>query len=349
MSFMSQVQSLVGKSSAYDQDKAWLDSTWNRLQCANRHVIVPTTSLFANSAVALLPTDWAVDQIAKKLGPSHFGDGSKKMLPSDYLSAWDTETYDLLMNRHFDQGGDKAVQVLSYKNAARAFLSEMYAIVTNTEALQWALDAFTANGNDASGYKMIEGWVSPDTTFLKAICYNRPTPDGPYGVGVFIKNGEIGNYKVVCQALIQRGICTNTITVKTDDSFESFHKGDKSVIKMLFRAAITRAIVTSTTLVDKMLASYEVELPNISDVIAKMAKAQGWGNEFTTQVALGTADSLTQRSLGGLVNGISAAAQTIEDPEERAKMETLAGQILVAPPGSLFAEAAKMVYVEVER
>jgi len=341
---MDRIDQLVEQSVSYDEQKETYTVNWSAMRFDKKRLVVPADSpLFANGAVALDPTDWAMRQLAIKLGPAYWNKPGK-MLPLEYFNNLPVARYDELLNYHLSLGNGKPVRTLSYQDSARAFLSENYAEIPNTDTLRWAQDAFNRGGK-GNDYKMINGWVSPDSLEIKAMVYNRPTPDGPYGLGVCIRNGEIGNSKLAACALIQRHSCTNSIIVNKELAYEAFHRGNSQVLRISFVAAIAQAIIDSNELVDRMIAAYDIQIPTIEDVLQKLAKDNGWENEFTTTVAMGTENSST---LAGLVNGISHGAKFTESEEERTKMETLAGNLLVAPPESLFGRAAVAMREQLE-
>ena len=62
----------------------------------------------------------------------------------------------------------------------------------------------------------------------------------------------------------------------------------------------------------------------------------GWDEPMALNVAAGTEN---QQTKAGIVNGITFAAQKVEDPDKRADMEVLGGRILCGPD-TIFGRAA---------
>ncbi len=90
--------------------------------------------------------------------------------------------------------------------------------------------------------------------------------------------------------------------------------------------AVGNALKLSFSGLEMFLNARDVELPNVSAEIDKLAQQHGWSTEVVAAVGAGTEGSAT---LAGLVNGITFAAHTkFEDPQQRMDMETLAGELL---------------------
>jgi hypothetical protein len=331
--FLDVVGDLLEQSRDYDERKSTFDRAWNDLQFQERQVVVRDASI---GAMAFNPTDWALRQLTQTLGPAYWGTPTRS-LPLDYLKRLPTPQYDELMNMHVGIGGGKPTRMLTYEDKARAFLSDKYTEVQNTKSVEMLHNIMNLDGK-AGSYKVLSGWVTPDKMQIKTMCYERPTPDDPYGFGIFVDNDEIGGGRIKALPMIQRTTCQNSIIFNQETAFSKVHRGNQGIILVSFQLTILEALRASAELIDLMLASYQKTLPSIEDVIGNLAKAQGWSDDFKLQVAVGTEG---HHSVAGVVNGVSHAAKMYEhtDKEKRAEMEMFAGAILVSPE-TIFGRAA---------
>jgi hypothetical protein len=71
-----------------------------------------------------------------------------------------------------------------------------------------------------------------------------------------------------------------------------------------------------------------VNIPDVADVINGLAERYGLSTPVRDDVLFGMEGKST---LAGIVNGLSFAAQKLENIEARIDMETLAGAILIEP------------------
>lgn len=297
--------------------------------------------------IPLEPTEWASRQLYAKLGPIVYGRGKGKPLPFDYLHALPAQLRATVLNDHLQAARDKQWLVRAYGTRARAVLDGDYPIVSNTELLQ-AMDALIdAEDGRFPGMQLVRPSVTPDDLNLKIVWRNvdgRPGHNGqdrsPYGIGVYLGHGEVGNRKLRLLPQVQVHSCTNSVMLDTDsESLVLSHRGSLASIMVLLKAALGRVLRSSAQLLDRLILAENERIEDMSAVLDGLALEYGWSADVSKAVAFGTGGRKTR---AGLVSGVTYAAHTVfEDPNDQADMEVLGGRILVAD-WSLFGRAAEM-------
>jgi hypothetical protein len=300
----------------------------------NAELHVPTTLM--GNLPPLKPTDWAWGQLFSKLGPTVYGRGSQKTLPSDYLLAIPRDLLATNLNRHL-LNANKQWMVRAYDNHVRAVLDSKYPTIQNTELLQ-IIDAML--DDNAAGFpdlKVVRPDVTPDDLNIKTVW--KDISGRNYGIGVYVGNGEIGNRKLRCLPMIQRHSCTNSIIFDGENGLEMVHRGSSATMRVQLKAAFVNIFHTSFELAEAMIRAEEERIPEFADVIKGLSIQYGWSDDVTASVLIGTEN---QQTRAGIVNGISwAAHEAVQDANDQTDLEVLAGRILVAP-NSLF---GRMVHV----
>lgn len=341
------INGLIEKSAGFDSEKHDHVVPIASVQFdSEARLLVNDANPFGNVA-PLEITQHALEQVFTKTARAVYPAGSSKSLPSDYLTRVPKDLLATILNRHITDlpsAANRRWMVRGYRQTARAVLDGNYpAKPGNTEILTMVADALESGGLNIDEAVFFRSDVTPDDLYLKSVFATLNTNDGEYGVGVCITNGEIGNRRLTVEPLIQRGRCTNTITVDLDGwSIRQVHAGYHwAEMKVLLRSAINRALRSSGVLVERLLAADADEIPSFADVLAGMKRDHGWDDGMFATVMTGTEGRTTR---AGIVNGITYAAHRLygDDPATMHDMERLGGAILLAP-GSLFAEAAKRV------
>lgn len=288
-------------------------------------------------------TDHALDQICKRLGPVTFGKGTNKMLPRDAFRAWlDNPLFSqfasMLLSANVDQG-DKSWFTRTYQNNVRAILSDRYAAVQNSLLLQRVQDALgllTEQAGKPVQPELIRSFINPDDLHLRFRIKGGdilpPGENGPYGLGIMIKNDEIGMGRIKALPMLWRGVCDNS-AVFTDSEYavNMTHIGNGQLLTEQVALAIGHAITVGGDLLTRFLNMRQIALPNIFETITKIAEQEEWATEVTDAVRLGTEGN---SSLYGLFNGVTYAAQHVfaDNPNEMLALESLAGSWLSKPP-----------------
>lgn len=275
-------------------------------------------------------TDWALRQICQKLGKSVFG--GQKTLPFDYIKAMRPNLRAYVLNHHVSNSDNLGTWLVrAYDTEVRAVLSDRYAPISNTELLEMLNQI--AESSNAPHSVTKSSSVRPDDLNIKIIWKNivKPKPDkggnDNWGVGVYIGNGEIGNRKLRVRPLIQRHSCQNSIIGNSDlSSLEITHIGNPRAKLNLLKSVMVEALPFAAQLLEDMIAADDKELPEISKVLYILSKQYNWSQDIYSKTLIGTEGN---QSIAGVVNGITYAAQSITNPNDRVDMEELGGAILL--------------------
>jgi len=313
-------------------------------------------------------SDHATQQLYKKFGPGHFGAGSTKSLPFDYLAGFPGPVRATLLGFHAKQAHNKRWLVRCYGEQGRAVLDEKYPCLPNSDLLDTIYDLLQESR--PPDLRLARPYVSPDHLVLRTMYKDTGRDDGRgghWGVGVFVANDEIGSGRIKVWPLLQQTGCSNSIifrNLKTKTGqgvFQEFgydeegdqqgdfigislvHRGDLGRIKLYAKEAIGTALKAGAGFLAKVVEAETAALPNFNDVLAALAKENGWPEDTKLAVSAGTHGEAT---VLGVVNGITWAAQR-EEPLAAVEMEALAGGLLV-DPRSLFGMAARAERERVE-
>jgi len=245
---------------------------------------------------------------------------------------------------------------------ARAFLSDRYGIIDNLDALHAALAGamavegdLTVDSADLTERRMVVRVVAPEVqalapTLLKG--YRSPF-NGASGdenpvlwAGFQIANSEVGSgaFTITPRLVVQ--ICTNGMTV-TKDALRSVHLGGKmgeGVIDWsrdteqkaleLITAKASDAVRTflNVEYMNHVIAGWEREaaaeletVEAVRDITKPLAFSVDQTEAIIAQFVKGG-----QMTRGGVVNAITAFAQTVEDGDEQYEVEAKALRLLDA-------------------
>lgn len=298
--------------------------------------------LFRNANVPPMEmTDWSYRQTFAKLGATVFPKQKGKSLPADYLLALPAEVRADLLNMHISKFKGRDWLVRSYDQTCRAILSDGYADTSNTELLK-ILEGVTSESR--ADHVLYNSSVNFDSLNVKIIWRNVEIPNADesnkyWGIGVYIGNGQIGNRKLRMTPYIQRHSCKNSLIIDgTKSTLEFTHRGSVTAKMSLVKANMLEILPVAGEYLNKMIEADYEHLPDFSDVLNGMTQHYGWSDSFAMKVATGTEGRETK---AGIVNGITYAAQSIENHDERVDTEMLAGAILVSPD-SVFSRMARI-------
>jgi hypothetical protein len=313
--------------------------------------LIPQDKLHGLESVRYSMTENAWTQLGSKLGSALHGKGSGRSLPKPWLLASaDHENHAV---RSMFAGQMNALSgiatndlrkswfIRTYKQQCRAVLSDRYAAVDNTQIIRLVASSLDMQANQMgspNAPKFTRRHLTPDSLGLDVLMkgvnprddQSPDTPgENPYGLGFRIKNNEIGTGCLMVAPYIQRNSCTNSIVI-ADGAFKVAHIGLSYKLLSDMTAAIGQALMLSVEYMEHLLKSRTVEIPNFHAKIDEMCKSLGWGEDFAHSIRTGSEGRETQY---GLVNGVTFAAQLIEDPDERMNREEIGGRILANPKG----------------
>lgn len=283
-------------------------------------------------------TDNATQQLCAKLGPGTFGKGNSKSLPREVVSNWlHDEDYAphmaAILNAHIERLESRFV-VRTYQDQARAVLSEQYAAIGNTtmlETTEKALELLSKRAGRDVSPNIWRSDITPDNLSLRLTIGTDVLPQGErtsYGFGLWIGNNETGRGGLEVLPLIKRTSCNNSIVIQSENPdavLQTIHRGSVGLLADRVAVAIGNALKLGTIYLNKLLATREIEIPNIFETISQMASKEGWSEDFSNAIRRGTEG---QYNVYGLINGLTFAAQTSENAEVTIAVEKKAGQLL---------------------
>lgn len=334
---ISKLEEMLAKSEAFDQDKHDHHGEYSAFTFDEEALLhVPNIGLFAALSAGTPPlnvTHNAMIQLCSLLGKVVYGKSSGGVVPAKYIEAIPADLRATVLNRHLRDYTDSGhLMARCYQDNARAFVSDRYARIDNTDVLKMLQRVLSDKAQDAP-LKFVRSFVTPDETHVKLTVKDTRIRDDQsgYGVGVYVANDEIGGTSLKVRPLLQRTSCTNSIIPNVEiASFDVRHAGNADAILMQFASALVQALSMGERVLNEFARAKYVELPNFTDVLSGLAKAHSWSDELKFTVAAGTENSAT---LQGVVNGISYAAHAAPNLQdtERIALEELAGAYLFAP------------------
>ena len=270
---------------------------------------------------AFEPTDWALAQVAGRLA-----------IPPQYLKRCPSELQATNVNHWLaQQDWDKRYLLRGYDGGLRAFMSNQYKPISNHSVLEAVANTLEASDYDGEA-RIVRPFVGADALFLRVIVAAKHlpnNPDGNYGVGFFVKNGEIGNYKAEVAAIVQRNSCDNSIISAIGGWSHQHRWVSEAWLRATIAEKIALALPIAAKTVDQIVEAEAVNIPKLSDVITKLVKQQNLSEDVEHQIRVGTEKANTRM---GLVNGLSYAAHATDGitPDEATTLEELSGKVLAA-------------------
>lgn len=245
-----------------------------------------------------------------------------------------------------------------YDGALTAALSRQYKRITNTQVLGIVAGILEVeqqrHRNPDLGISYVA--VSPTKTEAHIVVKNprhantggnNPAtsmgagdsdPTRNYGGGFTISNAEDGTGAVWIKPFIQRTSCRNSIMFET--GYQLRHIGNNIVMANEVAVHITAAIDQTGDLLEKVIQADVIALPTLTSVVQAMSERAGWDKASTALIKDGfrenTAFAVVQgiegrETIGGLINGLSYAANKTEDIEQAHALSTLAGKLAITP------------------
>ncbi len=302
----------------------------------------------ANAPLRL--SDNALSQLYSKLGPPHFGRGSSKILPNDFLDALGNEDRGQVLNWIMAKAKASKWLVRSYDDTCRAILDTDYPRVWNTDLLGIVRDALVEMKlNDQS--RLVRPFVSADALGVKIMWPDLGPNDGNghLRVGILIRNGETGANKLEGLPFVQDGRCNNSIVTDSKKiaggaglSITHYAGASASSLMIQFASKLPAIMNASSEMINTFIEAERVNLPDFRAVVDGLAIQYGWktNQEIVEMIDEGSRQS--GRSIGGIVSGITFAAQHAHNLSEaqRIDLETVGGNYLYEP-ASEFARLAR--------
>jgi hypothetical protein len=275
----------------------------------------------------------ALDQLATRLD-----------IPPGYLKRCPPHVKDTNLNHWLGDLSEKArysrrisatIFTRTYGDNVRAFLTDSYAPIDNTDILK-AIDELMPDVN----YKLIKPSIGRDDIYVRTTVLDGIGPNGNYGFGAYIHNGETGSRGLCVAPFLMRTSCTNS-TVWLEHAFRVRHvvssKHSQGWLLANVKEALGRAFRLGDTMIENVVKAEAARIPDLNKVIAELSGKYKMSREEERMVSIGTE---SERTKMGLINGLTYMAKALEDQDRRLTFEGLAGAIL-AEPGSLFDVASR--------
>lgn len=221
----------------------------------------------------------------------------------------------------------------AYDDTLRAVLSDEYLVIDNDDMLKTLTEILT---EDATPHKLSTrsfvnvNNMSVDIRFKDVVTpKNDKGGNSHWGLGIRIRNGEVGDWTGGVYPMLWRGSCDNSIAF--DDRASSFvfkHFGKKTLAtkKVMLHAAMGEILPFAATLLDAMIEADGKALPKFGDIVNGLGIKHGWSEEFTQAVFAGSERANT---VAGLINGITWASHAAPASQEQGnEAEFLAGRFL---------------------
>lgn len=239
---------------------------------------------------------------------------------------------------------------------ARAILSERYGIIDNHDALRLVAECFPResweNGDLLASHAEDDG----DNVRLNLLVadYLKDDPDSRRGVGIVIRNSEVGGGSFGVLPFLFDAICLNgTIwgrrnsTIKVDQ--RHIGRVDLAELQEKVAVAVRHALSEGRDLLTAVRQARYIPLTvnqvrdERADLIIALSrqhglsreKARAWALGYNEMVALEHAENrgFNPLNVGTLVDGLTRGAQQFNG-EDRLEMETAAGAILAPKLGA---------------
>lgn len=305
------LEQLIERSETFDQNKH--DFKVKPSEAGFQGGRFVTTSMFGQRTYYSVE-DYALGQAATHLN-----------VPVGYLRRCPTQLQDTNLNHWLwsqrgERGKDRPWLIRTDSDRVRSFLSDVYAPIGNTDILTIASELLQQNN-----YKLIRPNLTRDDLHLRVVVIDDVGPDGNYGLGAYIQNGEIGNRMLSVAPFLMRTSCTNS-TVWMKHAWEQRHAHvSTAYLRASLKEHLGRAFAVADTMLENVIKAEEDRIPDLNKVIKELAAKHKLSDDQRTLIQLGSENNWSRM---GLVNGLTFMAQRLDDYDEELKIEALAGEIL---------------------
>jgi hypothetical protein len=277
-------------------------------------------------------------------------------MPKRYLEAIHVDLLDTILNFHFEHAPtDRAWWIRSItkpdpkvgedNDTIRALVGNRYPVTYgNTALIKTVRQLIGKHADKFPAINLVRPDLGDDDLHMRVIYYERNTDDGPYGLGFYLGNSELGRGFYNVNMMIQRHACTNSIVIDRQNCVHVIHNGSEPTIREQIYNAIGTALKLSDDVLDEFLATREVALPDFDDVLSGLAMKYGavLDEQVTGIARIAAREGQGGETKFGLINGLTFAAHAAKDLTARTRAELeLFGGGLIAAPNSLFDAAAR--------
>lgn len=270
----------------------------------------------------LRPTDWALSQVLSRANcPVRYG----KWLP-EHLRA-QVVNYGL---SHYERD----LTLRTKGGLLRAVVSEDYRSFDNRRIVDALSEILPGRVNFE-----VERLVLQDRAFHVSLIlpdiaedmrHNGGKPD-IIRAGVLIGNSEVGASSVFVLPRLLRQVCTNGMVAWVDGGDGELRLPHKGHGEFEMEAALARGIAEAARAGDEALTNLRSliseEVAEPLKVIEELARKRGLSGRFTDNAK----NELEGGTAYDVLNAVTAAARSVENPERRVEIETFAGFLAAHP------------------
>lgn len=286
------------------------------------------------------PTDWATGQLCTRLGiPGPYFKKCPSALQDIQFNYWLEESvkYEQETKDEASHSGngtephqkDRPWLLRTRGEKLRAVLSDRYVAIDNDAIIDWCLlvtqERFTVASFD----------LSEESMHLRLLQKMEPyevLPDDPYFFGLHIANSEVGKRSVSIDAVLYRLVCTNGLLrpIEGDRLLRQRHVlKARGYVKDMLLDGIGKSLNMAQSLLSELTLAARTPVEGIEATITRLAGQWDLSKTFVKLAvqAVASERSAYQETLYGLLNGLTAAAQSLGS-DERYRVEALAGSLL---------------------
>lgn len=273
-------------------------------------------------ALRLRATVWAENQLCAKLG-----------IPAGYFRKCPPELKDAQfrywMDRLVASPVGKAPKLFLRGNGAtvRGILSERYARIDNVDLVR-AAEPLEASGLDVAGFALTE--ASFHLRLVDPAPHAGAGSDDPLFAGVHVSNSEVGMKTLSVDALVYRQVCTNGLVrlVGNRSVYARRHVGRApGSLADILAQSVRSALELAGRSALAFARSKETSVDDPEARIESLGRAWNLGEEVRYSIAAQLSAERHPGTAYGLINAITTVAGS-RDPDERFRMESLAGSLL---------------------
>lgn len=275
---------------------------------------------------------WSSGQLCQQLGiPAAYFRRCPVELQDAQANFW---LQDLIARREVDSGprsnGPLKWLLRGKNDQVRGILSERYARLDNLDLVP-ILEPFLNDGFSIAGFSLTD--VSFHLRLIRPSSRRLIRLGDEAMAGIHISNSEVGLRALTVDALVYRLVCTNGLirTVNGKNHLHQRHIGiADAALADRFQSAAQSALDAANSGVEAFAHSVSITVEDPEEVITRFADRHDLTDEFAKTVLMRLAQepAAIQSTQYGVINALTSAAQLKESPDDRYRIEQLAGSLL---------------------
>lgn len=313
---LTSISQRISKEASKNWDEV-IDPSELRMQGGELHLRQldqPSRPLKANT--------WAEGQLCSKLGiPVNYFRKCPPILKDAQFEYWMDQLYSS------SNGHSPKLLLRGNGETVRGVLSERYACIDNLALIE-AIDTLESTGLEVKGFELTE--VSFHLRLVDPTSYIGADSDDPLFSGVHISNSEVGMRTLSVDALVYRQVCTNGLVrlVKNRSVYARKHIGrTPEDLARILRESSMAALDLGGRSALAFAQAKETRIDDPDSKVLALAKPWNLNEEVQESIIKQLSVEPLPDTAYGLINAITTVARS-QDPDERFRIETLAGSLL---------------------